>query len=185
MFNFKQKLFWGVLLGSLVVICFSASCASKAVNADDPDALYNHAEEAYQDEDYLVALDTFREVKNRFPYSQKAVEAELRIADTYFAQEAYIEAEAAYEVFKELHPTHAKADYVQYQIGMSYFHQIPDDIARDLSAALQALEAFKELETDYPSSKYTKQALSKAKETRLKLAQHERYVANFYYQRRH
>lgn len=160
-------------------------CAGQEVNREDADALFKSAEQAFNDEHYLAALEKYRDIKNRFPYSARAVDSELRIADTYFEQESFIEAESAYEIFKELHPNHPKADYVQYRIGLSYFKQIPDDSARDLSAAYKAIESFNVLEQKHASSQYVSKAKEHILEARKKLAEHENYVANFYYQRQH
>lgn len=174
------------LFGSLLAVLFLLSgCAGKEINREDPDALFQNAEEAFNDQHYLVALEKYRDIKNRFPYSSRAVDAELRIADTYFEQESYIEAESAYEIFKELHPTHSKADYVQYRIGLSFFKQVPDDSARDLSAAYKAIEALTVLEQKFPSSRYVTPAKDHIIQARKRLAEHENYVANFYYQRQH
>lgn len=170
-------LFVGLLVG--------AGCSSLSTDPNDPEALYKAAEQSFSDENYLIALEKFRDLKNRFPYSNRAIDAELRIADTYFAQESYPEAEAAYEIFKELHPTHSRSDYVQNQIALSYYNQIPDNIARDLSAAQLAIDSFQDLIKEYPSSQYIEGALVKLQEAKKKLAEHERYVANFYFQRRH
>ena len=169
----------------VMVLSVLFSCAGKEVNKEDADALYKSAEEAFQEEHYLVALEKYRDIKNRFPYSPRAVDSELRIADTYFAQESFIEAERAYEIFKELHPAHPKSDYVQYQIGLSFFKQIPDNAARDLTAAYRAIEAFSVLEQKFPSSSFVSKAKEFSSEAKKRLAEHENYVANFYYQRQH
>lgn len=161
------------------------SCSSKEVNKEDPDALYSDAEESFKDERYLAAMEKYRDIKNRFPYSSRAIDAELRIADTYFAQESYLEAESAYEIFKELHPTHPKSDYVQYRIALSYFNQIPSNSARDLSAAYKAIESFNTLVEKFPSSEYVAKSKENIAEARKRLAEHENYVADFYYQRGH
>jgi outer membrane protein assembly factor BamD len=152
---------------------------------NDPDALYKEAEEALKDEKYLVAIEKFRDIKNRFPYSARATDSELRIADAYFEQESYLEAESAYEIFRELHPTHPRADYVQFRIGLSYFKLIPDNSSRDLSAAYRAMDAFKVLTDKYPTSEFVKQAQELTQEAKHRLAEHEEYVADFYYRREH
>ncbi|NBX93912.1 MAG: outer membrane protein assembly factor BamD [Proteobacteria bacterium] len=181
----KCERLFTVLVSLFFLSALLGGCAGKEVNREDPDALFQGAEEAFKDEHYLVALEKYRDIKNRFPYSARAVDSELRIADTYFEQESYIEAESAYEIFKELHPTHSKGDYVQYRIGLSFFKQIPDDSARDLSAAYKAIEAFGVLEQKYSSSEYLSKAREHIVEARKRLAEHENYVANFYYQRQH
>ena len=177
----KLTTFLGLLLLGVCLV----RCSHQEVNKDDPDALFSDAEEAFKDERYLIALEKYRDIKNRFPYSSKATESELRIADTYFEQESYLEAESAYEIFKELHPTHPRSDYVQYRIALSYYDQIPDNTARDLSAAYKAIEAFNLLSDKFPSSEYVAKAKEYIGEARKKLAEHESYVADFYYQREH
>ncbi len=173
-----------VLLLPFLFLLFT-HCSSKEVNKDDPDNLFADAEEAFKDERYLIALEKYRDIKNRFPYSTRGVDSELRIADTQYEQENYIESESAYEIFKELHPTHPKSDYVQFRIGMSYFKQIPDNTSRDLSAAYKAIDAFVVLVEKYPSSEYVAKSKELGTEARKKLAEHENYVADFYYQRKH
>lgn len=173
-----------VLLFSSVFLAL-LGCTEKEVRTDDPESVFESAEEAYKDERYFQALERYRDVKNRFPYHSRATDAELRIADTYFAQEAYLEAASSYEIFKELHPTHPKSDYVSYQIGLSYFNQIPDNSARDLSAAYRAIEIFENFVEKYPKSEYAPKAKENIGICRAKLAEHENYVADFYYRRRH
>ena len=169
----------------LLLTCLStARCTHKEVKADDPDALYNEAEDAYKDERYQTAIEKYRDVKNRFPYSTRAVDSELRIADAYFDQESYLEAESSYDLSR-LHPSHPKIDYVQYRIAMSYYYQIPDEPQRDLNAAYKAIEAFDTLLTKYPGSEYTAKAKDYQAEARKKLAEYENYVADFYYRREH
>jgi len=174
------------LLLSMILIGFGlVRCASKEVGSDSPDALFAVADEEFKDEHYLSAMEKFRDIKNRFPYSSRAVEAELRIADTHFAQENFIEAESSYEVFRELHPTHPKSDYVQYQIGMSNFHQIPANAARDLTAAQKTIDAFDVLVEKFKSSTYVEKAKENRALARSRLAEHESYVADFYFQKQH
>lgn len=172
-------------LAALFLAVLVTSCASTEAAKDSPEALFAEAEEAFKDERFLIAVERYRDIKNRFPYSTRATDAELRIADAYFEQENYLEAESAYEIFKELHPTHAKIDYVQYRIALSYHNQIPDNSARDLSAAYKAIDAFTTLKEKYPSSQYAAKAEEYIQEARKRLAEHESYIADFYFQRQH
>lgn len=169
----------------LVLTLCAANCTEREIRTDDPESIYQGAEESFTDERYFQALERYRDLKNRFPYSSRAIDAELRIADTYFAQEAYLEAASSYEIFKELHPTHPKADYVQYRIGLSYFNQIPENSARDLSAAYRTMEVFEQLIEKYPSSEYAPKGKEHIAAARAKLAEHENYVADFYFRRHH
>ena len=171
-----------VILFIVSIIC---SCASQEVAQDDPDSLFKSAELELKDGRYLIAIEKFRDLKNRFPYSTRAIDAELLTADAYFQQDAYLEAETAYEVFKELHPAYVKGDYVQYQIGLSNFNQIPPHPGRDLTAAYKAIDAFKVLEEKFPSSEYVEKGRIHSGEARRKIGEYENYVADFYYRRHH
>jgi outer membrane protein assembly factor BamD len=179
---------FSALLGLCLVfvpLCLTQCTHKETKEEDSAEALYKDAEDALKDEKYMIAIERYRDLKNRFPYSSRATDAELRIADTYFAQESYIEAESAYEIFAELHPTHPKADYVQFRIGLSYFNQIPDVSARDLSAALKSIEAFDKLIARFPNSEFVVKSKEYVVEARKRLADHENYVADFYYRREH
>jgi outer membrane protein assembly factor BamD len=182
-FNGFRKLSQVAFLVGLALLV--ARCSSTPTTADGAELLYQEAEEAFQDERYLVALEKFREVKNRFPQSPRAVDAELRVADTYFAQEAFIEAESAYEIFRELHPAHPKNDYVHFRIAMSAYEQIPSNPARDLTAAHRAIDGFQVVLAKYPGSEFAKDAKRYIDESRRRLAEHESYVADFYFRRQH
>ncbi len=172
---------FSLFLGLLV----STSCTHKEVDTDSPDALYTEAEEAFKDEKYLIAIERYRDIKNRFPYSTRATDSELRIADAFFEQESFIEAESAYEIFKELHPTHPKGDYVQYRIGLSLHNQIPSNATRDLTAAQRSIDAFELMVEKFPTSALVPKAKELMFEARKKMAEHENYVADFYFQRHH
>lgn len=179
----KKK--FGFWVGTTILVSLLVCCSHQEVNKEDPDSLFNEAEATFKDERYLIAVEKYRDIKNRFPYSSRAVDAELRIADTYFAQENYLEAESAYEIFKELHPTHPRSDYVQFRIGLSYYNEIPDNTAQDLSSATRAIEAFTVLIEKFANSEFIEKAKEYIREARKKLGEHENYVANFYYERKH
>lgn len=160
-------------------------CAHQETSPEDAEGIYQEAEELLKDERYLLAIDKYRDIKNRFPYHRRALDSELRVADTYFEMESYLEAESAYEIFRELHPVHPRADYVQYRIALSYFRMIPSDTARDLSAAYRAIDSFQTLVTKFPNSSHAAEATKAIETCNRKLAEHELYVATFYFTRDH
>jgi outer membrane protein assembly factor BamD len=124
-------------------------------------------------------------VKNKHPYSRLATGAELRVADIYFKRETYIEAQAAYQIFKELHPRHSNSDYVTFRLGMSYFMQLPPTIDRDLGQAHKAILYFDEVIRAFPQSQYVEQAQKQKEKARRMLADKELYIADFYFKREH
>lgn len=172
-----------------VIIIFAAlgtliSCASTERNSDTPEGAFAIAEEFDKSERYEEALRRYTEVKNKFPYSNFATKAELAIADVYYKQESYAEAQVSYQMFKELHPTVPNSDYVQFRIGMSYFQQLPPTIDRDLSLANDAILNLSDLIKKYPNSEYVKEAKEKRTAAIKMLAEKEEYIADFYFKRK-
>ena len=172
-----MKLKYLILLAFFVTNCVSYDQhdTSKASGS------FSLAKQLEEDERYEEALLQYRDVKNRFPYSKFAVEAELQIAEVQYKKESFGEAQGAYQLFKELHPKHPKIDYVTYKIGESIFMQLPSTIDRDLSIAPAAIKEFDVLMRDFPDSQYVAQAKKKRKETIEKLADKELYIADFYF----
>ena len=158
-------------------------CSGKTVNEDDPAILYNDAEEDIKSDHYQMALDKLRTVKNKHPYSKQAIDAQLRIGDVYFLQESFAEAAAAYEAFKDLHPKHERVAYAMFRMSLSYFNDIPSNLARDLTPAKKALEAFDDFMKRFPTAPEAVEATKDIAETRKILADKELYIADFYYKR--
>src|SRR6476619_147606 len=100
-------------------------CSGKAIDENDPAALYKDAEDDIKNDHYQIAIDKLRSIRNKFPYSKYAVDAQLRLADVYFLQEDFAEAAAAYETFRDLHPKHEKTSYAMFRIGKSYYKDSP------------------------------------------------------------
>ena len=142
--------------------------------------------------EWLDAVKYFTFVKARFPYSKFAVLADLRIADAAFGAESYLEAIDAYKLFIKFHPTHEMVanGYSMFRIGEAYFKQLPGDFwlfppsfEKDQSSTEDAANELKTFLDKYPDSPYR----AKAKEILVKvgkrLADHEWYVARYYWDR--
>lgn len=157
-------------------------CSSETKTPDTAEAAFKIAQDYEKSERYQIAIQRYTDVKNKFPYSALATEAELAIADVYFKTEDYVESQVSYQNFREFHPKHPKIDYVVFRIGMSYYQQLPDTIDRDLSLANDAIYAFNEVTKKYPKSDYAAQAEEYKTKAYVMLTQKELYIADFYYQ---
>jgi len=131
---------------------------------------------------YKDAVDAFQKVKDRFPYSKYALLAELRMADAMYGQEEYEMAYAAYDEFEKLHPKHKDMPYVIYQKGMCNFNQIKS-ADREQAHTLKAKEEFERLIKRFPRDEYANKARKNLRECLIYLAEHELFVAHFYYKR--
>lgn len=161
-----------------------SACTTEEKKTDAAESTFVLAQEYEKDERYEEAIRKYTEVKNRFPYSQFAIKAELAIADVYFKEESFGEAQINYQTFRELHPKHAQIDYVIFRIGLSYFNQLPETIDRDLTYAHDAITTFDELMEKHPNSEYVKEAKEKKQAALKKLAEKEDYVGDFYFKRK-
>lgn len=160
------------------------SCSSnEKVDPNSAEGLYKSAEEFEKAERFEEAITKYGEVRNRFPYSKIAIDAELKSADLQYKREAFAESQQAYLNFKDFHPKHPAIDYVTFQLAMSYYSQLPETVDRDLSLADKAITYFDEVLSSYPNSKHAKEAREKKEETRKKLAEKEDYIGNFYFKR--
>ena len=101
--------------------------------------LFQHASKLKEKSYYKEALTYFKQLKTRFLYSRLAKEADLAIADIYFAQKEWEKATRSYGHFSELHPQHPQTDRVLFHLALSYFHQLPTTEDRDLSLSKKTL----------------------------------------------
>jgi outer membrane protein assembly factor BamD len=147
-------------LALVLLLSFAAvGCSSTdKVDSSTPEGAFKIAEGYENDERFEESVAKYTDVKNKHPYSRFAVLAEMKIADVQFKREAYVEAQYAYQTFKDLHPKHPQIDYVTFRLGLSIFNQLPSSTDRDLSLADKAILYFDEVLTSYSKSPYAKEA---------------------------
>ncbi len=135
-----------------------------------------HFEKGY----YELAEKDFQEIRDRYPDSPYALWAELKLADCKFFSGRYLEAVVLYQEFEKLHPTNEAVPYVIFQIGTCYYRMMlsPD---RDQTYTRKAIEAYRRLIDNYPDSPYVYEAKRRIARARERLAEHEWYVARFYF----
>lgn len=182
----------------LALIGAAAACSSKtgAAAVDYSVSAQKNYEKGLKEldkKDWIAAAKYFGFIKSRFPYSKYAVLAELRLADAEFGAEQYLEAIDSYRLFVKFHPTHEMVanGYVLYRIGEGYYKQLPGDFwlfppsyEKDQSATEDAANELKTFLDKYPDSPYRDRAKEILKLVGKRLADHEWYVARYYWDRR-
>ena len=153
---------------------------TQPMRLNTPEAIYQTGYDAYHKGKYKKAIESFQRVQEEYPLSKLAILAELGIADSHFSNEEYSEAELAYEDFMNLHPTYENLPYIMYQIAMCHYKQM-SEIDRDQSESLKSKEAFENLITRYPSSKFSFMGEKRLRECKKRLGEHELYVGHFYF----
>ncbi|HEU4727999.1 MAG TPA: outer membrane protein assembly factor BamD [Kofleriaceae bacterium] len=153
---------------------------------------YEKGMKELEDKDWISAAKYFGFIKTRFPYSKYAVLAELRLADAEFGAEQYIEAIDSYRLFVKFHPTHEMVTngYAAFRIGEGYYHQLsgdfwmfPPTFEKDQSSTEDAANELKSFLDKYPDSPYRDKAKEIIAKVGKRLADHEWYVARYYWDR--
>lgn len=158
------------------------SCASKRPEGTtEAEVLFKEAKDLISKSRYIQATEKLNSIRSQYPYSFYATHAELLQADILFSQENYLEAAAAYQLFKDFHPKYNELGYVIHRISESYYRQLPDTFDRDLSAGVEAIKYYHELLQSYPNTEFTKDAQERITQIENMLEKKEIYIADFYF----
>ena len=147
---------------------------------DTAQELYESGMDAMKEKNYAIAAEDFTKLKDRYPFSPYTPQAELALGDAFYLDKEFLKAMDAYKEFEALHPGHEQIPYVLFQIGMSGYQSF-DSIDKPQSGVTEALQYFYRLKESYPDSKYAQQSTEQILKCRRILADHELFVANFYW----
>jgi outer membrane protein assembly factor BamD len=167
---------------SLFITTLLAGCSSpRPKGKTEAEIMYKEALQLVDDSRYILAIEKLNQIKSKFPYSYYATPSELLLADILYKQENFVEAAAAYILFRDFHPKHPKAAYVTWRIAESYFFQRPSTFDRDLTPAREAIKYYGQLSARYPSSKNLKVAKERIAICKKMLKSRQKYIADFYF----
>ena len=154
--------------------------------------LYGEAKDAMAGKDWPKAVKYLEKLEARYPYGRFAQQAQLEIAYCQWKDDDRAGAIASIDRFIKLYPNHASADYAWYLKGLINFSlqqnivtqfATPDMTDRDPKASREAFDAFKEVVTRFPDSKYAEDAEARMHYLVNALASHEVHVARYYMKR--
>ncbi len=185
---------------AVLALLSSASCASfgvwattgsnAALGQTDAEAALKEGDAELEGGNFVEAQRAYDHVRSKFPYSDAAITAELRIADVDFGKEHYIEARDRYQSFIKLHPTHPKVDYAAFRAALTWAKDMPSEFfifppapEKDQGNVRGAGAAMGEFLRQYPNSPHAAEAKSIYNDVRRRLAEHELYAAAFYARR--
>lgn len=185
------------LIGGLLFTSFLTGCGVLPEQIDETakwsaEKLYTSAKESISAGGYDLGIKYFEKLESRFPYGRYAQQAQLEVAYAYYKKEETASAIAACDRFIRLHPNHPNVDYAYYLKGLANFNEdlglfgrISDQdlTERDPGAAAESFEAFKQLVTLFPNSRYTPDATLRMNYLVNALASHEVHVARYYMKR--
>src|ERR671915_1973000 len=156
---------------SIVVLALLLTAC--AANIDDETAgwsaqrLHAEAKDAMTSKDWPRAVKYLEKLEARYPYGRFAQQAQLEIAYCHYKDGERASAVAAVDRFIKMYPNHSSADYAWYLKGLINFNDqygilsnltTPDMSDRDPKSSRESFNAFKEVVTRYPESKYAPDA---------------------------
>jgi outer membrane protein assembly factor BamD len=147
------------------------------------DQLWEEGNESFNDEAYDYAIQKYKALLDQYPFDPHAEEAELKIAQSYYAAERYPEAIAAYGNFERMHPTSTFLPQTEYHRGLAYLSQYTT-ADRDQQAITNALNTFKNIIDRFPGTPWADRSELRIRECREALARHEAEVASYYLERK-
>lgn len=147
---------------------------------DTAQELFESGMDYMKEKRYGSAAELFIKLKDRYPFSPLTPQAEIALGDAYFLDAKYLEALDAYKEFENLHPSSPQIPYVLFQMGLSNLNQFRTiDLRQD--NVKEALEIFYRLEESYPNSEFSEAVKQNILKCRKILAEHEIFVADFYW----
>ncbi len=182
----------GTPLAILFALMFVAACASKApinppADAPEPDKyLFDEGSKQLADRKWLTAREYFRRLVDGYPQSPYRAESKLGIGDTYLGEdsaEAQVYALNEFREFLSFFPTHARADYAQYKLAMSYYQQMQAP-QRDQTATKDAIREFNLFVERHPASSLRPEVDTKLRDAKDRLARADYEVGLHYYRMR-
>ncbi|CAK0767370.1 Outer membrane protein assembly factor BamD [Gammaproteobacteria bacterium] len=154
--------------------------------------LYSEANQALKEGDYTNAVKYYELLEARYPFGPLAMQAQLDVAYAHYKDEEHDSAIAACDRFIKQSPRNPFVDYAYYLKGVVNFQRsggffdrfVPTDPSqRDAAFAQESFNAFSELLTKFPHSRYAEDARQRMLYLRDNIAKHEVHVARYYYRR--
>ena len=179
-----------VMAGLLLAGCSSTS-VDKTANWS-PNKIYAEAKDELDSGGYENAINLYEKLEGRAAGTPLAQQAQVEKAYAQYKSGERAQAVATLDRFMKLHPASPGFDYALYlkgiinftdDLGMFSFLTRQDLSERDQKAAKESFEAFKELITRFPDSRYTPDARLRMTYIVNSLALYEVHVARYYYTR--
>lgn len=182
----------------LLLLCLALSLGGCFLRKDDSDLqsgadqLYERGTKSMNSGNFSNAIQYFEALEARYPFSNKAKQAQLDLLYTYYRNNDRDQVIDASIQFERENPTHPRVDYALYMRGLAqfsgqhnrFYRLMRVDLAkRPPVEAEESFSAFAQLVKRYPDSIYTPDARQRMIFLRNRLAAYQIYVADYYMRR--
>jgi len=154
--------------------------------------LYDEAHSMMVTGNYTRAVKLFDTLEGRFPYGRHAQQAILEGAYSNYRLGETAAAVAACDRFIRTYPNHPNVDYAYYLKGLVNFREdqglfgyvVEQDLSeRDPKLSRESYNAFRDLVTRFPDSRYAEDSVQRMRYLVNALAMYDVHVAEYYYNR--
>ena len=178
----KSQRFVSIFISALLLIGV-VSCKTTPISEMSQDDGISRIREEFKDENWSDVVSGVDEYKARYPYSKNNPEAELLQANAYYLSGKFPEAVAAYEDFARKNPIDSNVSFAYLRIAKSYDSQAPEEIDREQASAKKAIARYQYYIKNYPNAESVAEANERIKILTRRLADHETFVARFYWKK--
>ncbi len=157
-----------------------------------PQEIYAEAKDEMSSGRYGEAAKLLVKLESRYPFGAWAQQAQLDQAYAYYKDNDRTQALVTIERFIRLYPTSEQLDYAYYLKGLVNFNDDPGAMAsiggqdlseRDLRAARESFEAFRQVIVRFPESRYADDSRARMRYLVNSMAGGEVHIARYYFQR--
>jgi len=176
----------------LAVITLAGCGRDDAVQEVGADQLYAEGSEHLRNNNFAGAIISLQGLVIRYPFNPQARQAQLDLIYAYYRSGQPEAALDVAETFRRENPRLPEVAYCLYMIGLIHFDREPNFIERIFRVDITerppkesqlAFDAFQELITLYPDSKWVEDARQRMIYLRNRLATYENHVARYYMDR--
>jgi len=183
------------LITAMLIVGLLAGCSSTSEDKTatwSPNRIHSEAKDEMNSGAYDKAVPLLEKLEGRAAGTPLAQQAQIDKAYAQYKAGEKAQAVATLDRFMKLHPASPALDYALYlkglinfndNLGLFSFISRQDLSERDQKAAKDSFEAFSELTTRFPESRYAQDARQRMTYIVNSLAQYEVHVARYYYQR--
>ena len=144
-----------------------------------PENLYQLAKINFDNQNFELAREQFKEINKLFPLSNEAIQSEIMIAFIDYIKMDYENAIFSYRKIINKYPSHKDLDYVYYMIAMCNYEQLQNEALDGYYNEL-ALNSFNQVITRFPESKYAKDSRQKIILVKSNIAAKHMDIGRFY-----
>lgn len=172
----------------LALLVAISACAGNSTRippgTPEPDKFLNdRGTAALTERKWFTAREYFRQLVDAYPQSPFRADAKLGIADTYIGEgtaEGYVLAQNEFREFLAFYPTHRRAGYAQYKLGMTHFYQMRAPL-RDQTETREAIKELTTFVERYPDDELLTEVKARLREARDRLSESEYRVGLHYF----